>query len=232
MEQDAATYPAIVVEEERSFLTRVMTWMCAGLLITGVIAWGVGTSADAVAWFDDHPFVFFGLLIAELAAVAGLSLLIQRMTPMLAGAIFLLYSAMNGLTFSIFFSIYTTSSIAAAFFVTSAMFGALAVYGYTTKRDLSALGSIAFMALIGLILASIVNLFWANDVLYWITTYAGVLIFSALTAYDMQKIKQVNVAGDAGTDADRRQAILGALALYLDFINLFLYILRIMGRRR
>ena len=112
------------------------------------------------------------------------------------------------------------------------MFGALAVFGYATKRDLSSLGSIAFMALIGLILASIVNLFWANDALYWITTYAGVAIFSALTAYDMQKVKKINVAGDAGTDADKREAILGALALYLDFVNLFLYLLRIFGKRR
>jgi uncharacterized protein len=232
MDTDAATYPALAVEEERSFLTRVMGWMFTGLAITGVIAWALGTSEDAVAWFDDHIWIFLVLIVAQFVAVAGLSLRIQRLSPPVAAAIFLGYSALNGLTFSIIFSVYTTTSIAGAFFVTSAMFGALALYGWTTKRDLSSVGSIAFMALIGLILASVVNLFWANGALYWITTYAGVAIFSALTAYDMQKIKQLNVRGNTGTDDDKREAILGALALYLDFINLFLFILRIFGRER
>jgi uncharacterized protein len=232
MDTDAATYPALAVEEERSFLTRVMGWMFTGLAITGVIAWALGTSEDAVAWFDDHIWIFLVLIVAQFVAVAGLSLRIQRLSPPVAAAIFLGYSALNGLTFSIIFSVYTTTSIAGAFFVTSAMFGALALYGWTTKRDLSSVGSIAFMALIGLILASVVNLFWANGALYWITTYAGVAIFSALTACDMQKIKQLNVRGNTGTDDDKREAILGALALYLDFINLFLFILRIFGRER
>jgi uncharacterized protein len=232
MEPGAATYPAVAVEEERSFLTRVMGWMFAGLAITGVIAWAIGTSEDAVAWFDDHIWVFLVLIVAQFVAVAGLSLRIQRLSPPVAAAIFLGYSALNGLTFSIIFSVYTTTSIAGAFFVTSAMFGALAIYGWTTKRDLSSVGSIAFMALIGLILASVVNLFWANSMLYWITTYAGVAIFAALTAYDFQKIKQLNVRGNTGTDDDKREAILGALALYLDFINLFLFVLRIFGRER
>jgi FtsH-binding integral membrane protein len=209
-----------------------MGWMFAGLAITGVIAWAIGASEDAVAWFDDHIWVFLVLIVAQFVAVAGLSLRIQRLSPPVAAAIFLGYSALNGLTFSIIFSVYTTTSIAGAFFVTSAMFGALAIYGWTTKRDLSAVGSIAFMALIGLILASVVNLFWANSTLYWITTYAGVAIFSALTAYDIQKIKQLNVSGNTGTDDDKREAILGALALYLDFINLFLFVLRIFGRER
>ncbi|HXV03798.1 MAG TPA: Bax inhibitor-1/YccA family protein [Gaiellaceae bacterium] len=232
MDTEAATYPALAVEEERSFLTRVMGWMFTGLAITGVIAWAFGTSEDAVAWFDDHIWVFLVLIVAQFVAVAGLSLRIQHMSPPVAAAVFLGYSALNGLTFSIIFSVYTTTSIAGAFFVTSAMFGALALYGWRTKRDLSSVGSIAFMALIGLILASVVNLFWANGALYWITTYAGVAIFAALTAYDMQKIKQLNVRGNAGTDDDKREAILGALALYLDFINLFLFILRIFGRQK
>jgi hypothetical protein len=232
MDTDAATYPALAVEEERSFLTRVMGWMFTGLAITGVIAWALGTSENAVAWFDDHIWIFLVLIVAQFVAVAGLSLRIQRMSPPVAAAVFLGYSALNGLTFSIIFSVYTTTSIAGAFFVTSAMFGALALFGWTTKRDLSSVGSIAFMALIGLILASVVNLFWANGALYWITTYAGVAIFAALTAYDMQKIKQLNVRGNTGTDDEKREAILGALALYLDFINLFLFILRIFGRQK
>jgi uncharacterized protein len=230
MDSGAATYPALAVEE-RSFLTRVMGWMFTGLAITGVVAWAIGSSADAVAWFDDHFWIFLALIVAQFAAVAGLAFRIQRMSPPVAAAVFLGYSALNGVTFSMIFSVYTTTSIAGTFFVTSAMFAALALFGWTTKRDLSSVGSIAFMALIGLILASIVNLFWANGTLYWITTYAGVAIFSALTAYDMQKIKQMNVRGNVGTDDDKREAILGALALYLDFINLFLFILRIFGRR-
>jgi FtsH-binding integral membrane protein len=232
MEPGAATYPALAVEEERSFLTRVMGWMFAGLAITGVIAWALGTSEDTVAWFDDHPWIFIALIVAQLVLVAGLSFRIQNLSPQVAGAVFLGYSALNGLTFSMIFAVYTTTSIAGAFFVTSAMFGALALYGWTTKRDLSSVGSIAFMALIGLILASVVNLFWANGALYWITTYAGVAIFAALTAYDMQKIKELNLRGNTGTDDDKREAILGALALYLDFVNLFLFILRIFGRER
>ena len=232
MEPGAATYPAIAVEDERSFLVRVMSWMFAGLAFTGVIAWAIGTSEDTVAGVDDHAWVFIGLIVAQLVLVAGLSFRIQSLSPQIAAAVFLGYAALNGVTFSMIFAVYTTTSIAGAFFVTSAMFGALAVFGWTTKRDLSSIGSIAFMALIGLILASVVNLFWANDALYWITTYAGVAIFSALTAYDMQKIKELNVRGNTGTDDDKREAILGALALYLDFINLFLFVLRIFGRER
>jgi uncharacterized protein len=232
MEPGAATYPALAVEEERSFLTRVMGWMFAGLALTGVIAWALGSNDDVVAWFDDHFWIFLALIVAQFAAVAGLAFRIQTMSPTVAAGVFLGYSALNGVTFSMIFAVYTTASIAGAFFVTSAMFGALALFGWTTKRDLSSLGSIAFMALIGLILASVVNLFWANGTLYWITTYAGVAIFSALTAYDMQKIKELTVRGNTGTDEDKREAILGALALYLDFINLFLFVLRIFGRER
>lgn len=232
MEPGAATYPALAVEDERSFLVRVMGWMFTGLAITGVIAWVLGTSEDAVAWFDDHPWIFIALIVAQLVLVAGLSFRIQNLSPEVAAGVFLGYAALNGLTFSMIFAVYTTTSIAGAFFVTSAMFGALALFGWTTKRDLSSVGSIAFMALIGLILATVVNLFWANEALYWITTYAGVAIFAALTAYDMQKIKQINVRGNTGTDDDKREAILGALALYLDFINLFLFVLRIFGRQR
>ena len=175
---------------------------------------------------------FIALIVAQLVLVAGLSFRIQNLSPEVAAGVFLGYAALNGLTFSMIFAVYTTTSIAGAFFVTSAMFGALALLGWTTKRDLSSVGSIAFMALIGLILATVVNLFWANEALYWITTYAGVAIFAALTAYDMQKIKQINVRGNTGTDDDKREAILGALALYLDFINLFLFVLRIFGRER
>ena len=231
---DAAvgTYPALAVEDERSFLTRVMGWMCLGLLVTAVIAWAIGTSDRAVTWVSDHPLVFIGLIIAQLVLVGALALRVSKMTPAVAAGVFLLYAGLNGITFSLIFAVYTTTSIVSTFLITSAMFGALGIFGFTTKRDLSSIGSIAFMALFGLIAASIVNLFWANSTLYWITTYAGVAIFSALTAYDMQKIKQLNVRGNTGTDEDKRESILGALTLYLDFINLFLFLLRIFGRER
>jgi FtsH-binding integral membrane protein len=135
-------------------------------------------------------------------------------------------------TLSIIFAVYTTASIAGTFFVTAGMFGAMAAIGWITKRDLSSLGSILFMALIGLILASIVNIFVANEALYWIITYAGVAIFCGLTAYDMQKIKKIQESGvDAYSEQGKKAAVMGALALYLDFINLFLFLLRIFGRR-
>ena len=144
---------------------------------------------------------------------------------------FFVYSATVGITFAFIFELYTTESIFTAFLVTAGMFGALAVFGAITDIDLSKLGSIAFMALIGLILATIVNIFWANETLYWVTTYAGVLIFAALTAYDMQKITQLRGPGLEG-EAESRASIIGALSLYLDFINLFLFLLRIFGQSR
>jgi uncharacterized protein len=129
------------------------------------------------------------------------------------------------------FVLYTATSIASTFFVTAGTFGAMSMYGYFTKRDLTKMGSLLMMALIGLIIASVVNMFMASSTLYWITTYAGILIFVGLVAYDTQKIKEMNIIGNEGTDEDRKEAIMGALALYLDFINLFLYLLRLLGRR-
>ena len=164
--------------------------------------------------------------------MAGLSWGVNRMSPAIAMGAFLFYAALNGLTLSVIFLVYTAESIGLTFFITAGTFGAMCIYGATTKRDLTSLGSLCFMALFGLILASVVNIFWHSSGLYWVVTYAGVLIFVGLTAYDAQKIKQMHAAGMEGTDQDRKAAILGALALYLDFINLFLYLLRIFGRRK
>jgi len=163
--------------------------------------------------------------------VLVLAAAINRLPVGLAFLLFFVYAASVGVTFALIFELYTTQSIFTAFAVTAGMFGALAIWGAVTHIDLSKVGSIAFMALIGLILATIVNIFWANETLYWITTYAGVLIFAALTAYDMQKIKQMAGAGLEG-EAENRASIMGALALYLDFINLFLFLLRIFGQSR
>jgi FtsH-binding integral membrane protein len=154
------------------------------------------------------------------------------MSAQRATIVFILYSVLNGLTLSIIFLIYTTGSIASTFFVTAGTFAVMSAYGYLTKSDLSKWGNILFMGLIGIIIASIVNYFMQSETLYAIITYIGVLIFVALTAYDTQKIKTMNIIGNEGTDEDKKEAIMGALTLYLDFINLFLYLLRLLGRRR
>lgn len=214
--------------ESVGFLHKVFAWMCAGLLLTGGIAWFGSTSVELISFFHNNIMVFYGLLLVELALVFAIVGLINRISYSAAAGLFFLYSALNGLTFSLIFSIYTPTSIFATFLVAGGMFGVFGAYGALTKRDLSKFSSIIFMALIGLILASIVNLFWASSVLYWVVTYAGVVIFSALTAYDMQKIKKQHQYGAVGGNS----AILGALTLYLDFVNLFLFLLRILGNQR
>jgi FtsH-binding integral membrane protein len=219
------------VLRQQSVLTQVYAWMTAGLLVTGAVAMFVAANDALMAAIFGNSFVFFGLIIAELALVWILSANIGRLPVAAATSMFLGYSALNGLTMAAIFWIYTSASIASTFFITAGTFGAMSAWGYFTKRDLSGMGNFLFMALIGLILASVVNIFWANSTLYWIISFAGVLIFVALTAYDTQKIKrlaaQVSDEGGAG-----RVAILGALTLYLDFINLFLFLLRFLGVRR
>lgn len=217
---------------ERTFVTKVFAWMTWGLLITAVVAAGVSSYPPLAKQIFATPALFFALLIAELAMVWGISAGINRLSGAAASVLFIVYSALNGLTLSIIFMIYTPASITSTFFVTAGMFGVMAAYGYTTKRDLSGLGSLCFMALIGLILASIVNLFMASSGLYWLITYAGILIFVGLTAYDMQKIRMMGSAVMDGPELAQKAAIMGALALYLDFINLFLLLLRLLGRRR
>ncbi len=215
----------------QAVMTQVYAWMTAGLLVTGAIAMFVAGVPALAGAIIGNPFVFFGLMIAQVAMVWYLSARVMSLAPGAATGLFLGYAALNGLTFSVIFLAYTAASIASTFFVTAGTFGAMSAYGYLTKRDLSGMGGFLFMALIGIILASIVNIFWANGTLYWIITYAGVLIFVALTAYDTQKIKRMTdqVRDEHG---ERRVAIYGALTLYLDFINLFLFMLRILGDRR
>jgi FtsH-binding integral membrane protein len=145
---------------------------------------------------------------------------------------FIIYSIVSGLTLSVIFLVYTIASIIATFFITAGVFGAMSAYGYFTKRDLTTMGNLLIMALLGLIIASVVNLFYFNSLLDWVITYAGVVIFVGLTAYDTQKIKNGNIIGNAGTDEDKKEAIMGALTLYLDFINLFLKLLRIFGKKK
>lgn len=218
------------VVREGTAMSQVYAWMTAGLMITGAVALFVANS-PLVSLLNNTVF-FFGVIIVQLGLVFGLSFGITKMPPALATGLFLLYSAVTGITFSVIFLAYEPTSIGTTFLVTAGSFAGLSVVGYTTKRDLSGMGKFFLMALIGLILASIVNIFVASSALYWVITYAGVLIFAGLTVYDTQKIKNMmwEVQGDEANI--QRVTIIGALKLYLDFINLFLFLLRILGNRR
>lgn len=221
-----------IAAENARFITRVFGWMTIALIITGLTSLYVVSSEALLKLLFANRLVFYGLIIAELGMVTYLSGWINKMSAATATAVFLFYACFNGLTLASIFLVYTAGSIAATFFVTAGTFAAMAAYGYFTKTDLTKMGNLLFMALIGLIIASIVNWFMASTTLYWIITYVGVLIFTGLIAYDTQKIKSMNIIGNEGTEEDTKEAILGALALYLDFINLFIYLLRILGSRR
>lgn len=218
--------------EQASFISKVYGWMTAALIITGLVAVWCASNPAAIEFIFGSKLVFWGLIGVEFICVASLVAVIGRISSTTATLIFIGYSALNGLTLSGIFLIYTSESIANTFFITATTFGLMSAYGYFTKRDLTTIGNLAFMALLGLIIASVVNMFLESEMLYWITTYAGILIFVALIAYDTQKIKNLNVIGNEGTEEDKKEAIMGALTLYLDFINLFLYLLRIFGRRK
>jgi len=214
-----------------SFMHKVYGWMFVGLLLTAVTAYFVSTSDAILNLLISNAFVFYGLLILELVLVFGLSAMVNKISASIATFIFLLYAILNGVTFSIVLLAYTGSSIAVAFFVTAGVFGIMSLYGYITKKDLTTLGHFAMMALVGLIIASLANLFFNSSAVDWIVTYAGVLIFIALTAYDTQKIKRL-YSDSQSWEGQEKESVIGALTLYLDFINLFLDFLRIFGRSR
>ena len=215
-----------------TFFRKVYLWMTAGLAVTALASFLMLSSASAQQLIFGNRMVFYGLIFAELGLVIAMSAAINRISAATATLMFLGYSALNGVTFAAIFLLYTNSSIASAFFVTAGTFGAMSVYGYATKRDLTGFGSFLFMGLVGIIIASVVNIFLQSEMIYWITSYIGVFVFVGLTAYDTQKIKQIGQSGFASEEARHKAAILGALRLYLDFINLFLMLLRIMGNRR
>ena len=211
-----------------AFLWRTYRWMSVGLGLTGVVAYVVAATPAVHEVIFGNPMLFYGLLIGEVLMVIAFSRMVHRVPFGTAAAMFLAYSAVNGLTLSFIFLLYTQSSVAQVFFVTAGAFAGLSFVGATTKKDLSGIGRFLIMGLIGLIIASVVNLFLASPAIYWITTYAGVLIFAGLTAYDTQKLKKAFAThGDRGN-----LALHGALILYLDFINLMLFLLRLLGRRR
>lgn len=214
------------------FLAKVFNWMALGLGITGIVAYAVAYSGIAIQLINSP--LFYILMFGELGLVFYLSARIDKIAAGTATGLFLGYSALNGVTLSMIFLAYTASSIAGTFFITAGMFGAMAVYGMVTKRDLSGFGSFLFMGLVGIIIASIVNIFLKSSSLYWAISMIGVFIFTGLTAWDVQKIKRMGEEGilEQGEVAIRKGAIMGALALYLDFINLFLMLLRFFGGSR
>lgn len=216
-----------------AFVRSVYNWMGAGLALTGLIALYVANSPSLLRYVYANRLIFFGLIIAELAIVFTLSARIDKMRASTATAMFLLYAGLNGLTMAFVFIIYTAASIASTFFVCAATFVACSIFGWMTKRDLTSLGGFLMMGLVGIIIASVVNLFIGSNMISTIVSYVGVLVFVGLTAYDTQYIKNMALSQPEGLAAGvlRRGAIIGALKLYLDFINLFLMLLRIMGNR-
>lgn len=214
------------------YMTKVYNWMGLALLITGIVSYFTATTPGLIERIVGSKIIFYGLIIGELLLVVYLSRAINKMSQSTAIAAFLIYSVLNGLTMSVIFLVYTSSSISTTFLVTAGTFGAMSLYGYTTKRDLTSIGNLAFMALIGIIIASVVNFFLKSEMMYWIITYLGVAIFVGLTAYDTQKLKQIGSQGFSDQESMEKLSIMGALTLYLDFINMFLFLLRILGDRK
>jgi FtsH-binding integral membrane protein len=228
---DAWTTTGRVDAAERvsAFLWKVYGWMAGGLGITAVVAVLVAGSPDLLRVLVGNRLVFFALILAELGLVFYLSARVDRLAPSTAAGLFALYSGLNGVTLSVVLLAYTGESIGTTFVVTAGMFAALALFGSTTKRSLAGAGQFFMMGLVGLILASIVGLFWQSDALQFLISVVGVIVFTGLTAWDAQRLKQMALALPAGREGS--YAVVGALSLYLDFVNLFLMLLRFTGRR-
>jgi FtsH-binding integral membrane protein len=214
-----------------AFLQKVYGWMFVGLSITAAVALGVSSSPGLLQTLVSNPVLYIGLFIVELGLVWYLSARVSGMAPSTAAGLFVAYSALNGVTISVILLRYTGTSVVTAFLSTAGMFGALAVYGSVTKRSLAGVGQFAFMGLVGIIIASLVGFFWHSDTLQFVISVIGVIVFTGLTAWDAQRMRQMALAADDGPGLGS-YAVVGALALYLDFINLFLFILRLFGDNR
>ncbi|MEW5724034.1 MAG: Bax inhibitor-1/YccA family protein [Thermodesulfobacteriota bacterium] len=221
----------LAAAREAAFLRRVYNWMLTGLALTGCVAWLTAGTEFMVSLIYGSPLVFYGLLIGEVLMVFILAARVNRMSASTATLLFVVYSILNGLTLSFIFLLHAQTNVGGAFLVTAGTFGAMSLYGYTTKRSLASWGSFLFMGLMGIIIASVVNLFLASSTVSWLVTYAGVLVFTGLTAYDTQRLRVLAAEGFAGAETETKAAVVGALALYLDFVNLFLMILRIFSGR-
>jgi uncharacterized protein len=227
------TTPYTAEERVTSFLRSVYGWMCAGLGITALVAWYVASSPTLVTTIATTPFLAIGLMVAQLGLVGVLSFRVQKMAASTAASLFIAYSALTGVTMSFILLAYTSESVASTFMIAATMFGAMALYGTVTKRSLAGWGQFLFMGLIGVVIASVVGIFWQNEGLQFILGFCGVIVFTGLAAYDAQRLKAMALAipGAAGGGTSS-YAIVGALTLYLDFINLFLMLLRLLGDRR
>lgn len=224
-----SSFDRTIDEGLRSYMLRVYNYMFAGLGITGIVSYVASTNEQVMTFL--HGGFGWIIFLAMLGMAFALPAAIHKMKASTAQLLFLLFTFLEGLALSYIFLLYTSTSIARVFFITATMFGATSLYGYTTKKDLTSMGSIMFMGLIGLILASVVNIFMQSGMMAFIISVAGVVIFTGLTAWDTQRIKEIYYAGDA-EEVTEKKAILGAFALFLDFINLFIMLLRLLGDRR
>ena len=215
-----------------ALMRKVYLWMTLALVITGFTAFGIANNPGIIYTIFTNQVLFWGLIIAEFGLVIAISGAIRRLSITTATLLFVLYSVINGATLSVIFLAYTMTSIASVFFITAGTFAVMAFIGYTTKTDLTSLGKILFMALIGIIIATVVNFFVGSSMMSLIVSYIGVAVFVGLTAYDSQKIKNMLYEADDLSEESQKIALLGSLTLYLDFINLFLYLLRIFGNNK
>lgn len=232
MERDIILDSDQILAEQTRFITKVYGWMAFALGLTGLVAFYAAQTPALLSLIFSNSYGFWILFGLQIGIVIFLTARIDKMSANMAIGSFILYSIITGFVFSMIFLVFTMGSIASTFFITAGTFATMSIIGYYTKTDLTSFGRIMMMALVGLIIASVVNYFMNSPTLYWITTYVGILIFTGLIAYDTQKIKEMNIIGNEGTDTDKKEAIMGALCLYLDFINLFLLLLRIFGSRK
>jgi FtsH-binding integral membrane protein len=224
--------PEQIARDQQRFISKVYGWMAGALAITGLTAWWAASNYDLMLFFANNRGVLIFMFIGQILLFGSLAGWINKMSSQVAMLIFIIYAVLTGFIFSTLFLVYTSGSLATTFLITGGMFAVMSIYGWTTGKDLTKFGSLLFMLLIGLILASIINIFLGSTMLYWIATYVGIFIFTGLIAYDTQKLKNMGAYVQEGTEEHRKGAIMGALSLYLDFINLFLMLLRIFGSRR
>ncbi|OPC25490.1 hypothetical protein BAX95_00830 [Elizabethkingia meningoseptica] len=224
--------PEELKASQAKYMSKVYGWMSLALVVTGVIAYLVAGSETLISAIIANKLLFYGLIFAELGLVLWLSARIAKMSTTTAIAAFMGYAVLNGVTLSLIFLMYTPISIFSTFFITAGTFAVMSIYGYVTKSDLTKIGKILMMLLVGIIIASVVNFFLKSSILYWITTYIGVAVFVGLIAYDTQKIKNFFLEIEGNESLISKMAIMGALTLYLDFINLFLFLLRLFGGGR
>ncbi len=225
-----ASFASSLAAVERRILNQVYTWMTLGLALTAAIAWYCADTAEIRSFLAQNRWVMWVLIIGELGLVFAISGLINRLSAVVAASLFFLYSALNGITLSSIFLVYNLGSIAGVFMITAGTFGLMSLYGLTTQRDLSSIGNLLFMALIGMVIAGLVNLFIGSSIMSLIISAVGVIVFTGLTAYDAQRIKAMAASALDG-ESEGKLAVIGALSLYLNFINLFLSLLNLFGGR-